>query len=259
MLTGADGLIAVSQSLADLARELAGRDLKMHVIPNGVDTENFRRFEDGQAPTKPSQAAREALGWDPGVRYVVSVGHVQRLKGWHRLIEAWPAVRQRSGDARLVLVGGGARERRYERELRRKIEMHRLIGAVRFTGRVEPDDVARMLNAADLYVQASRSEGWCNAIAEALGCGCPVVATNVGGNRELITSDALGALVELDDRNALVDAIVRGLSREWNRRQIAQAGGRRDWQQVGLECADVLRGVMSRGRRTAAGDSAARA
>ena len=111
-------------------------------------------------------------------------------------------------------------------------------------GRVEPERVATLLNAADLFVLASRSEGWCNAIVEALACGCPVVATDVGGNREIVTGPALGRLVPFGDSDALVEAICAALTQDWDRDRIAEAGGRRDWQQVARECVDVFQSVL---------------
>jgi glycosyltransferase involved in cell wall biosynthesis len=106
------------------------------------------------------------------------------------------------------------------------------------------------LNAADLFVLASRSEGWCNAIVEALACGCPVVATDVGGNREIVTDPALGRLVPFGDRDALAGTVCEALTKEWDRAAIAEVGGRRDWQQVARECVDLFESVLDRGGRS---------
>jgi len=108
------------------------------------------------------------------------------------------------------------------------------------------EQVAMMLNAADLFVLASRSEGWCNAIAEALACGCPVVATDVGGNREIVVDPSLGLLVNQQAGTELEPCIVDALSRSWDRARIAETGGKRTWQQVAEECVDVFNGVLKR-------------
>jgi len=184
-------------------------------------------------------------------RCVVSVGHLQALKGFHRLVEVWPDVRRRCGDVRLLLIGSEAGEPDYAERLYSTIDdVNEVAGptrggaAVTCLGRQAPEDVARLLNAADLFVLASRSEGWCNAIAEALACGCPVVATDVGGNREIVREPGLGELVPLGRRDALVEAVCGALGRDWDRSYIAQVGGLRDWQQVGRECVDVLESVL---------------
>lgn len=244
MLRGADALISVSRSLADLAEKVADCALKIRVIPNGIDAAVFHRIDEGQPDDSPSPSARSACGWSDAAKYVVSVGHLQLLKGYHRLIEVWPQVRRRVGDVRLILVGGSAGEPSYEQRLRRLVDDFRLTESVVFTGRVDPARVSQLLNAADLFVLASRSEGCCNAIAEALACGCPVVATDVGGNGEQICESALGRLVSMDRPERWAAEICGVLQRPWDRRYIAAAGGRRDWQQVAAECVDVFKEVL---------------
>lgn len=243
MLRDADALIAVSQSLADLANDVAGMDLGVHVIPNGVDRAVFHRSD--------NTATRAALGLPEQARCVVSVGHLQALKGFDRLVEIWPEVRRRSGDVRLLLVGPEAGEPQYVNRLNEAIDVVNAgagltcgNAAVTCLGRQTPEAIASLLNAADLFVSASRSEGWCNAIAEALACGCPVVATDVGGNREIVRESLLGELVPLGRRDALVEAVCGALGRDWDRPHIAHFGGQRDWQQVGRECVDVLESVL---------------
>lgn len=252
MLRDADRLIAVSQSLAELACAVAGRQLDIAVIPNGCDTTVFRRTAPATQTAGPDAAARESLGWPADCPHVVAVGHFQRLKGFHRLIEAWPHVMHRCPHTRLILVGGPANEPAYLRDL------HRLAAAVlanarvaehppiTFAGRQPPETVARMLNAADCFALASESEGWCNAIAEALACGCPVVATDVGGNCEQLGSDSsLGRLVLLGDESALADAICNAITTPFDRAAIARAGGQRSWQQAAAECVDVYQSLLS--------------
>ncbi len=247
MLRDADALIAVSRSLAEMACDVAERDLAVHVIPNGIERETFRRT--AVAADEPDAGLREAFGWPNAARVAVCVGHYQALKAFDVLVDLWPEVRRRGGDARLVLVGGPAGEPVYEKRLRQAVEdVNRRamrsgngVAPVALLGPQPAETIARLLNAADLFVLASRSEGWCNAIAEALACGCPVVATDVGGNRELVRGGQLGRLVAPGDRAAMIEAIVFGLGETWNREGIAREGGRRDWRQVGGECAAVLR------------------
>lgn len=245
MLRDADGLIAVSRSLAEQAREVAQRDLVVRVIPNGVQRTVF--FAQGDQP-----ALRDALGWVQGARYVVSVGHMQASKGFHRLVAAWPDVQRRvGGDVRLVLVGGEAGERGYARRLGGMIESMGLRDAVSLVGSQPPVRIAAMLNAADLFALATETEGCCNAMIEALACGCPVVATDVGGNGELVRAEWMGRLGAMETAQNVAEMIAGALTQSWDRAAIAASGGARDWSVVAAECVDVWEEVMARTGRAA--------
>lgn len=260
MLLDADALIAVSTSLAELARRVTGKQLKIHVIPNGVDAQQFfleealtGNAEHSDSTTSQCVRATKLLdelscATNTEIRHVVSVGHLQHLKGFHRLIDVWPAVCRRAGPAQLILVGGSTGEAHYEAQLFQAADIaNARIGgnppAIVFAGQLPPDDLRRVLNCADLFALASTSEGWCNSIAEALACGCPVVATDVGGNREQILHADLGALVPLHERAALIDALCGSLNRDWDRRAIAKHGQRRNWSDVAAQCVDVYKRV----------------
>ena len=238
MLHRVDGRIAVSQSLARQVHSAAGEDLDVRVIPNGVDTAVFRPCD--------ALTARRALGWPTEPRYVVSVGQVREIKGFDRLVEVLPDVRRRVGDVRLILVGPGIGETAYERRLNRLIRDHRLEGIVEHVGPKDQPTVARFLAAADVFALATRSEGWCNAIQEALAVGTPVVTTDVGGNRELIVNDRLGLLVPFGDSVKLTEALVRALRAQWDRAAIAAFGGRRTWDRVADETLAYFEHVLSR-------------
>lgn len=246
MLRDADRLIAVSRSLATLACEVAGKPLSIDIIPNGIDRAVFHRTAEASRTTADG-VERAALGWTAEAKYVISVGHLQRLKGFHRLVEAWPRVRRLAGDVRLILVGGSAGEPAYERELAASIarlnkgEKVRDGAAVSLLGPASPGVIATLLNAADLFALASDSEGWCNSIAEALACGCPVVATDVGGNVEIVRDSSMGRLTPPGDVESLAHSIALALSHEWDRVGIADACRGRDWAEVGAACVDVLR------------------
>lgn len=239
MLRGAAARIAVSESLAGWVRRVAGNDLRVDVIPNGVDAATFHWVDRGRA--------RSILGWDAERKYVLSVGHAQWLKGFDRLVEVWPAVRMALGDVRLVLVGSRRGERSFQRRLRRMInDCNALAGidgagpCVQLLGPLTAQDLNLMYNAADVMALASRSEGWCNAISESLATGTPVVATDVGGNGEQICSPDLGRLVPSGDSNALTEAIIESLTYPWNRPGIAHHGTSRSWSHVAREVLAVF-------------------
>lgn len=254
MLSDADGVISVSHSLAELARRLVGRPIEIRVIPNGVDSDVFvRRDTRGNSENGIHPSARDLLEWDRNAKYVVSVGHALKLKGFHRLVEVWPEVCRSAGDVRLMLVGGEAHEPGYVRALRKMIcAANADIGArhgrdaIEWIGAFSQNRIAMMLNSADLFALASSSEGWCNAMAESLACGCPVVATDVGGNREVLGGEQNGLLTPLGDSAALCSAIVEGLQRDWNRAAIAEFGQSRTWANAGRDSVSAFKSACVR-------------
>lgn len=237
MLRGVDCRIAVSQSLADQVHRIAGSDLRVDVIPNGVDAGVFQPVDREQA--------RKALGLDPRVKYLLAVGHLQHVKGFDRIVEVLPEIRARLGDVRLILAGSRRGEWSFRQRLRRLIATCGGQPAVTFIGPVMPARLNLLYNAADLFVNASRSEGWNNAIAESLAAGTPVVAMDVGGNAEQICSRQLGRIVPDGDGHALVDAVDDALHSEWNRVLIAAHGGARGWNIVARDVETVFRRVVA--------------
>jgi glycosyltransferase involved in cell wall biosynthesis len=85
---------------------------------------------------------------------------------------------------------------------------------------VAPEDLRWVLSAADVFVLATRNEGWANVLLEAMACGLPVVATDVGGNAEVVADPSLGRLVPFGDPPALARGLEEALSGRWDGRTI---------------------------------------
>lgn len=240
MLCGVDARIAVSRSLAGWVHKVGGGDLRVDVVSNGIRPDVYRLVD--------RQWARVALGWHQPAKYVLAVGHLQRLKGFDRLVAVLPALREELGDVRLVLVGSRRGEWWFARKVLRLIERcNRQAGTpcIRFVGPVVSEQLNLLYNAADVVVNSSRIEGWNNAMSEALAAGTPVVATDVGGNPEQIRSAELGMIVRDGDLDALASALRSALVRPWNRARIASWGGARTWAQVAAEVYAIFDRVVA--------------
>ena len=87
------------------------------------------------------------------------------------------------------------------------------------------------MSAADVFVLATSNEGWANVILEAMACGLPVVATDVGGNAEVVAHGALGTIVPFGDQGALETALDGALARDWNRGEIMAYAKANSWDQ----------------------------
>ncbi len=186
-------VIANADAVAQAVRQGEGLGTeRIEVIPNAVDLVRFH-------PPGPEHraATRERLGLPREGPLWVCVANLRPVKGHALLLESMA----RLGDAapHLALIGGGP----LRAELESRVETSGLAGRVRFLGALP--DAAPALAAADGFVLASSSEGMPNGVLEAMAAGLPVVATDVGGTRELLGE--AGRLVPSGDGEALSDAL----------------------------------------------------
>ncbi|MEX2446314.1 MAG: glycosyltransferase [Dehalococcoidia bacterium] len=224
-------------------------------MPNGIDLDRFRRDDATR------QRAREALGVRPGQPVLLSVGRFEAAKDHATLIDAMQRVVGGHPDAVLLLVGTGEREP----AVRAQAEALGLGGRVRFLG--VRDDIPALMNAADVYVMSSAWEGLPLVLLEAAATGLPIVATDVGGNADIVLSQRNGLLCPPRDAAALADAIARVLGLAPATRQAWGATGRAHveeaygiervldrWEAVYGELWDRAGGAARRTGRRAASD-----
>jgi len=244
-LKRADRVIAVSNGLRDLAIGLGVDPRRVRTVPNGIDDGLFFRRD--------RQTCRARLGLAPNERIILSAGDLAELKGHHRVVSALTRLDDRGIRARLLVAGGVGRSGRYADTLRRQVEIAGLADRVTFLGEVTQERLAGLMSAADVFCLASATEGWPNVINEALACGTPVVATDVGAVRQMIVSDSFGRVVPVNDAEALVDALGAALTRDWDHASISAHGRSRSWSHVADEVLDEMRAVMAErgpGRRS---------
>ena len=207
-----DFTVANSQVAATRAIDQEHLDpRRVRVIRNGVEL-----LEPLQAGHR--DAVRGAWGATADEVVIGCVANYRSVKAQDLLIAAFGDVVMARPNVRLVLVGEGPERPRLER----LIESGGLASRVLLQGR-EPE--ARRLTAAfDVVALTSRSEGLPNAMLEAAAAGCPVVATDVGGMREVVLDGVTGLLVPSGDRPALARALVRLADDPALRERMGQAG-----------------------------------
>ena len=138
------------------------------------------------------------------------VGRLAPEKGLDTLIDAWPSVRVKYPEARLVLIGEGPRRAALEARVK---ALGLTLGpgqAVELPG-ASPDATAA-LREADLFVLPSREEGMSIALLEAMALGIPLVASSIPGNRRLVSDFEHGRLTPPDDPESLARVIIE----QWN-------------------------------------------
>jgi teichuronic acid biosynthesis glycosyltransferase TuaC len=185
----ASALITVCEDLRQRLVQLGEPAARVVTLRNGVD---LKRFSPGNR-----DAARAKLGLDGFT--LLSVGSLIPRKGHELIIAALTEL----PDMRLLIAGSGP----MRAELERVAQDKGVASRVRFLGEIAHDDLTDAYRAADIFVLASSREGWANVLLEAMGCGTPVVATNVNGTPEVVTDPKLGILVEERTAPALARAI----------------------------------------------------
>ncbi len=170
---------------------------RIHVIHNGVAVERFP----GAAGARCGRRGRGAPGRAGGT--VAMLASLTKKKDPFTFLEAAAIVLKRAPGTRFLVVGDGP--------LRGALEERSgalgLSDAVRFVG--ETDDAPGVLAVADVSVLTSVKEGCSNVVLESMAAGCPMVATAVGGNPELIEDGVTGYLVPAGDVDAVADRIAR--------------------------------------------------
>jgi glycosyltransferase involved in cell wall biosynthesis len=159
-------------------------------------------------------------------RIIGIVGRLQHWKGFHLLLAALPRILASFPDVACVMVGGEhALEPCYPAFLRAKIDEANLSDRVRMVGLQK--NVPRWMKTMDVVVHASDREPFGMVVIEAMALGCRVVASDVGGPREIITHDVNGLLWRHGDIDSLSDAIVRLLADSALADSIGRAARRR--------------------------------
>lgn len=195
----------------------------------------FRKIYNGVEPIPPWSpgevaAFRKREGIPPDALVALCVSNFYPYKGHAELIDAAAAAAERFPAMVFLLAGrdAGTLEETVLKVRRRNLEK-----TVRFLG--DRADIPDLIRAADLFVHPSREEGFSNAILEAMAGGLPVVAFDVGGNREAVAHGSTGLLAPPGDAEALADAITELAADAGRRRAMGEAGRRRAIGEFSLE------------------------
>lgn len=234
-------IFSVSESLRQHAIAMGIDPDKIRVVGNGVDTEKFQPV--------PKQEARAQLGIDRDAPVLVSVGALVERKGFHRAIERLPALCRRFPGLQYLVVGGPSPEGDWSEQLRQQVARLGLEENVRFLGALCPEVLKIPLSAADVFVLATRNEGWANVFLEAMACGLPVVTTDVGGNAEVVAHEGLGTIVPFGDGDAMEQALIEALDKEWDRGVILDYARANAWDRRVVVLVEEFGRLVNRGER----------
>jgi glycogen synthase len=243
VVAGADAVMTICHGLRDdlIVRGFAPG--KIGIMPNGVDLALFGE----PAPREQALADALQLGDGPVIGFV---GSFYDYEGIDVLIAAMPDLLAAHPDARLLLVGGGP----MEHALRRQASASSARDAIRFTGRVPHHEVERFYALMDIMAYPRKASRLTDLVTplkplEAMAQDKIVLASDVGGHRELVSDGMTGVLFPADDPAACAQAMAGLLSRRegWDAmRQAAHAAVRanHDWANNIHRYQNVYQGVL---------------
>jgi glycosyltransferase involved in cell wall biosynthesis len=201
------------------------RDEQIKFIPNGIDT--------GEAPDISTDTTMTTLGY---------CGRLREVKGVHILLDAFAKVRQKRPEAkiRLSIAGSGSSSE----DLLNQAEELGITSHIEWLGLIE--DTQSYFRSIDIYVQPSFAEGLPNSVMEAMVEQQPVIASDIGGNNDLIEHEVSGLRFPAGDAQSLCDQIIRLLDDEQLRRSVAVSGRkvmeqRYDIERVVTQLAELYR------------------
>lgn len=214
-LLSVDASAAVSQALANEMVKLAPNAKEPIVLRNGVDLDFFN--PEASKPTLPFKI-------DEDESLLLSVGNLIELKGHHLVIEALTLLPK----VKLIIIGEGSQREALE-QLVIKLSLQ---ARVHFTGNIQQHELPGYYACANLLVLASSREGMPNVLLEALACGTPVIATNVGGSAEIVTCKDSGQLVFERSAENIASAAQSVLKRKLQSKTVRGKADYFSWGQV---------------------------
>lgn len=218
-----DAVVAISE---DAKREMLKWNRinikKTMVIYNGIDIDKYSNQQNGSE-------AKKALNIEPSTLVVGTVARLSPEKDQYTLIEAFSKMVNKIDDAKLIFVGDGV----LKEELVNYAQKLGVSNKVIFLG--FKDDVYNILPVFDVFTLSSLTEGVSLTLLEAMAMKRPVVATNVGGNPEVVIDRVTGFLVPSKDSEKMADAIIKILQNSELAQKMGAAGRRRVEEKFSLE------------------------
>lgn len=247
----ADWIIAATQAeLAQLQWLYQANTQKVVVIPPGVDLSRFYPI--------PCDEAKEFIGVPPCDRMILFVGRIEPLKGIDTLIEAIALMHGEGVFSKqslcLAVIGGepGATEETMSAEMARLQEMcdqYGLSDLVTFLGKRSQDTLPYYYSAAEAVVVPSQYESFGMVALEAMACGTPVVASQVGGLAFLVQDGVTGYTVPVSEPAALAERLTALISdallRERLGRQAAAFAREYRWEVIANRLVDVYKKALA--------------
>ena len=218
VLKKAGHITTVSSNLKDMVCSLKISNKNVDVIPNGIDLSLFSIID--------KLDAKKKLGISPNQSFILTVGSLDEVKGTKYLVEALGAMKKSDSPPPLLISIGDGPLKLSLCSLAEKLDV---ADSMRFLGKRPHKEIPLWMNASDLFCLPSLREGHPNVVIEALACGVPVIAANVGAIPEII-NNTNGYIWENRNVTTFVGHLKEGLDRSWDRTEIRRSVASYSWE-----------------------------
>ena len=212
-----DKILSVSNEARKSIRKYPDIFRKTVVIYNGVDTDKFNPFINGDDIKKEFGIVSDEI-------VIGIIGQLYSNKGQKTFIEAAHIVLKKYPKTKFLIVGG-AKKKIYKARLIKLIDNLNLRGKIIFTGR--RDDIPQILSILDIFALPTLNEGFARVIIEAMACAKPVIATSVGGNNEAVIDGKTGFIIPMNSPDILAQKIIELIENENLRKKMGTMGRKR--------------------------------
>jgi glycosyltransferase involved in cell wall biosynthesis len=242
-LKNANMVTVVSKALINALDEIMPLDTQSQVIPMGVDSKIF-------SPEKRNDLIRKKYAING--HFLLYVGRLTEKKGVRYLIDAMPRLLQKAPDAKLLIIGTGE----LEEELKELVISLGLRAQIQFAGSVLNKDLPEYYATADIFIgpsitaKSGDTEGFGLTFVEAAMSGCLVIASDVGGIRDIIQDNETGFLVDPLNTHLLTEKIRYTLKHEDQLNQMREKSRSRcvrkyDWKVIAARYKELFKQIIS--------------
>jgi exopolysaccharide biosynthesis WecB/TagA/CpsF family protein len=197
--------------VATLRERYPDKSDAMHFIPTWVDNEVFCPNRDEAERARARHTVATELALDSQAQWIISVGRLDTQKDPALMLEAFARIVHAGTDALWLVVGDG----RLRPELERQARAAGVAQRIKWLGLLPAERIAELLRVADLFALSSAYEGMPMAALEALGCGLPVVSTDVGEIRRVVHTGVNGRIAADRTPQGFAAALSTGLAHAW--------------------------------------------